>query len=59
MPLADVCELFQALQQEWVAIPEQVFHNLSQSMPRRLFLILGKDIYPLLMHFALKSQITA
>ena len=32
---ANVTELFQAHQQEWVAIAAQVIHNLTQSMPRR------------------------
>ena len=31
---ANVRELFQALKQEWVAISEQVIHNLIQSMPK-------------------------
>ena len=33
--LANVRELFQALWQEWVAIPAQVIQNLIQSMPMR------------------------
>ena len=32
---ADVRELFQAIQQEWVAIKEQVIYNLIQSIPER------------------------
>ena len=32
---ANVRELFQALKQEWVAIPAQVIHNLIQSMTKR------------------------
>ena len=37
---ANVCELFQALKQEWVAIPEQVIHNQIQSMPERYWAII-------------------
>ena len=32
---ANVRELFQALQQEWVAIQAEVSHNLIQSQPKR------------------------
>ena len=36
----NVLELFQALQQEWVAIPVQVIHNLIQSMPKRCWAVI-------------------
>ena len=32
---ANACELFQALKQEWTAIPAQVIYNLIQSVPER------------------------
>ena len=37
---ATVCELFQALKQEWVAIPAQVIDNLIQSMPERCWAVI-------------------
>ena len=40
---ANVRELFQALQQEWVAIPAQVIYNLIQSMSERCWAVIDSQ----------------
>ena len=37
---ANVRELFQALKQEWVAIPTKVIHNLIQTVPERCWAVI-------------------
>ena len=38
--LQNMHELFEALEQEWVAIPAQVIHNLIQFMPERCWAVI-------------------
>ena len=42
-PLQMCSELFQALKQEWVAIPVQVIHNLIQFMPKRFWTVIDSQ----------------
>ena len=54
----NVCELFQALEREWVPIPAQVIHNLIQSLPEMLgSCCFSRRTHPLLLCMSLSCKL--